>query len=223
MNDLMSGGLHRAWKDALVTARQPAARASAPFALLDVAGGTGDIAFRVAGARRRRHAASPSPTSTPRCSRSAASAPRSAASTTHRVSSRRNAEALPFPGRELRRRHDRLRHPQRAAHRRGARRSLPRAEARRAFPLPGILLGRRAGARPLYELYSFNVIPALGRAVTGDAEAYRYLVESIRKFPEPASVRRHDRARPASAASSFTAPDRRHRRAAFRLAALAMP
>src|SRR6476619_3795236 len=60
MNDLMSGGLHRAWKDALVTAVDPpkhrpsagadtAARAR-PFALLDLAGGTGDIAFRVVGA-----------------------------------------------------------------------------------------------------------------------------------------------------------------------------
>src|SRR5262249_30927374 len=57
MNDLMSGGLHRAWKDALVTAVNPPrtrpaaaheAKASArPFALLDLAGGTGDIAFRV--------------------------------------------------------------------------------------------------------------------------------------------------------------------------------
>jgi demethylmenaquinone methyltransferase/2-methoxy-6-polyprenyl-1,4-benzoquinol methylase len=37
----------------------------------------------------------------------------------------------------------------------------------------------------LYNVYSFNVIPALGRAVTGDAEAYRYLVESIRRFPSP--------------------------------------
>jgi demethylmenaquinone methyltransferase / 2-methoxy-6-polyprenyl-1,4-benzoquinol methylase len=41
------------------------------------------------------------------------------------------------------------------------------------------------GLDRLYDLYSFNVIPALGRAVTGDAEAYRYLVESIRKFPKP--------------------------------------
>ncbi|HXN44727.1 MAG TPA: class I SAM-dependent methyltransferase, partial [Xanthobacteraceae bacterium] len=46
MNDLMSGGLHRAWKDALVTAINPPRQAKA-FRLLDVAGGTGDVAFRV--------------------------------------------------------------------------------------------------------------------------------------------------------------------------------
>ena len=39
------------------------------------------------------------------------------------------------------------------------------------------------GLEALYDLYSFNVIPTLGRMVTGDAEAYRYLVESIRRFP----------------------------------------
>src|SRR5262249_12870472 len=41
------------------------------------------------------------------------------------------------------------------------------------------------GLDALYDLYSFNVIPALGRGVVGDAEAYRYLVESIRRFPKP--------------------------------------
>jgi demethylmenaquinone methyltransferase/2-methoxy-6-polyprenyl-1,4-benzoquinol methylase len=40
------------------------------------------------------------------------------------------------------------------------------------------------GLDRLYELFSFNVIPQLGRAVTGDAESYQYLVESIRKFPK---------------------------------------
>ena len=49
MNDLMSGGLHRAWKAALVTAVNPP-RGDAAFQLLDLAGGTGDIAFRVADA-----------------------------------------------------------------------------------------------------------------------------------------------------------------------------
>ena len=57
MNDLMSGGLHRAWKDALVTAVNPPQEPTRPFALLDVAGGTGDIALRVieaGGAARAR-------------------------------------------------------------------------------------------------------------------------------------------------------------------------
>src|SRR5207302_2785825 len=49
MNDLMSGGLHRAWKAALVTAVNPP-KGDAAFALLDLAGGTGDVAFRVADA-----------------------------------------------------------------------------------------------------------------------------------------------------------------------------
>src|SRR5271155_2836927 len=47
MNDLMSFGLHRAWKDALVTAVNPPK--NHPFALIDIAGGTGDVAFRVVG------------------------------------------------------------------------------------------------------------------------------------------------------------------------------
>src|SRR3954447_12727500 len=47
MNDLMSAGLHRAWKDVMITTLNPP-RNDAPFALLDVAGGTGDIAFRAA-------------------------------------------------------------------------------------------------------------------------------------------------------------------------------
>src|SRR5665647_1104950 len=47
MNDLMSGGMHRAWKSVMINALNPP-RGDAPFALLDVAGGTGDIAFRAA-------------------------------------------------------------------------------------------------------------------------------------------------------------------------------
>src|SRR5579871_1498224 len=49
MNDLMSGGLHRVWKDILATAVNPP-RKDRPFSALDVAGGTGDVAFRIVGA-----------------------------------------------------------------------------------------------------------------------------------------------------------------------------
>ena len=48
------------------------------------------------------------------------------------------------------------------------------------------------GLDRLYDLFSFKVIPPLGRAVTGDAESYQYLVESIRKFPRPDVIRRDD-------------------------------
>ncbi len=43
------------------------------------------------------------------------------------------------------------------------------------------------GMQKLYDAYSFNVIPAMGRAVTGDRDSYQYLVESIRKFPDQES------------------------------------
>ena len=48
------------------------------------------------------------------------------------------------------------------------------------------------GLDRIYDLFSFKVIPPLGRAVTGDAESYHYLVESIRKFPQAECVRRDD-------------------------------
>ena len=72
------------------------------------------------------------------------------------------------------------------------------------------------GLDKVYDLYSFNVIPAIGRAVTGDAEAYRYLVESIRKFPKPpafAEMMRNAGFRRVS----FQPADRRRGRHPFRL------
>jgi demethylmenaquinone methyltransferase/2-methoxy-6-polyprenyl-1,4-benzoquinol methylase len=75
-------------------------------------------------------------------------------------------------------------------------RNVPRieaalAEAHRVLKIGGRFLCLEfssvdvPGLDRLYDLYSFNVIPTVGRVVTGDAEAYRYLVESIRKFPRP--------------------------------------
>jgi demethylmenaquinone methyltransferase/2-methoxy-6-polyprenyl-1,4-benzoquinol methylase len=75
-------------------------------------------------------------------------------------------------------------------------RNVPRIERALAEAFRVLRLGGRflclefssvdvPGLDALYELYSFNLIPALGRAVVGDAEPYRYLVESIRRFPQP--------------------------------------
>jgi demethylmenaquinone methyltransferase/2-methoxy-6-polyprenyl-1,4-benzoquinol methylase len=77
-------------------------------------------------------------------------------------------------------------------------RNVPRIEAALADAYRVLRFGGRflclefssvdvPGLAALYDFYSFNVIPALGRTVTGDAEAYRYLVESIRRFPRPAA------------------------------------
>jgi demethylmenaquinone methyltransferase/2-methoxy-6-polyprenyl-1,4-benzoquinol methylase len=75
-------------------------------------------------------------------------------------------------------------------------RNVPRIDAALAEAFRVLKIGGRflclefsavamPGLGALYDLYSFNVIPALGRAVVGDAESYRYLVESIRRFPTP--------------------------------------
>ena len=73
------------------------------------------------------------------------------------------------------------------------------------------------GLDALYDLYSFNVIPAIGRAVAGDAEPYRYLVEFDPPLSAPERVRRDD-ARGRLPPRVASRDDRRHRRAAFRLA-----
>src|SRR6516165_8031769 len=194
MNDLMSGGLHRAWKDALVTAVNPPrarpaaaheAKASArPFALLDLAGGTGDIAFRVveAGGSGTRAAVVDINTDMLAVGRARA-AERGLDDAIAFVEG--NAEALPFPDRG----YD-------AVTIAFGIRNVPRiaaalGEAYRVLRIGGRFLCLEfstvdvPGLAALYDLYSFNLIPALGRAVTDDAEAYRYLVESIRRFPRP--------------------------------------
>ena len=96
-----------------------------------------------------------------------------------------NAEALPFPDRRFD-----------AVTVAFGIRNVPRievalAEAFRVLRIGGHFLCLEfstvdvPGLDRLYDLYSFNAIPALGRTVAGDAEAYRYLVESIRQFPRP--------------------------------------
>ena len=128
-----------------------------------------------------------------------------------------NAEALPFADRSFD-----------AATVAFGIRNVPRietalAEAYRVLKIGGrfVCLEFSAVAMPgldaLYDLYSFNVIPALGRAVVGDAESYRYLVESIRNFPKPQAFA--DMMRAAGFRARLApADERRHCRFAFRLA-----
>ena len=181
----MSAGLHRAWKDALVSAlRPPQAR---PFRHLDVAGGTGDSpsAFSTRAGRRRT---SPCSTSTATCCGSGASERGARRCRAASTSSRPTPRHCRFADADLRRLHDRLRHSQRAAHR--ARRSRKRyrvLKPRRPLPVSRILQGRRAGPRRDLRCLFVQRDPApRPRWSTGDAESYRYLVESIRRFPTAA-------------------------------------
>jgi demethylmenaquinone methyltransferase/2-methoxy-6-polyprenyl-1,4-benzoquinol methylase len=182
MNDLMSLGLHRAWKNTLVTAVNPPK--NRPFALLDVAGGTGDVAFRVIESGGAETRATVCDINADMLdvgrNRAAARALGDAIKFTEA-----NAEALPFADRSFD-----------AATIAFGIRNVPRielalAEAYRVLKIGGRFLCLEfsavdiPGLDRLYDFYSFNVIPALGRMVAGDAESYRYLVESIRRFPNP--------------------------------------
>ncbi len=182
MNDLMSGGLHRAWKAALVAAVNPP-KGQQPFAVLDLAGGTGDVALRIAQAGGRGTRVTVADINAEMLAVGRERAQRAG----HDIAFvEGNAEALLLPDRSFD-----------AVTIAFGIRNVPRidaalAEAHRVLKIGGRLLCLEfssvdvPGLDRLYDLYSFNVIPALGRAVAGDAEAYRYLVESIRKFPAPA-------------------------------------
>ena len=183
MNDLMSGGLHRLWKEWMVNALNPP-RSEHPFALLDVAGGTGDIAFRAAEASGSGFSATVCDINSDMLT-----VGRERAHARHldeRVSFvEGNAEELAFPNNTFD-----------AYTIAFGIRNVPRidralSEAFRVLRPGGRFLCLEfstvdvPGLDRMYDLFSFKVIPPLGRAVTGDAESYEYLVESIRKFPKP--------------------------------------
>lgn len=182
MNDLMSGGLHRLWKDALADRLnpQPGER------ILDMAGGTGDIARRLK-ARADRAAA--------RRAGAAAEILVGDINTEMLGAGRAkgedglawlaaNAEQLPLPDACL----------DAYCISFGIRNvtDIPKAlrEARRTLKRGGRFLclefSRLAvpALDPLYDAFSFQVIPAVGKLVARDEAAYRYLVESIRRFPD---------------------------------------
>lgn len=180
MNDLMSGGIHRLWKDALVNWLAPP-HSGRPWRALDVAGGTGDVAFRIAdrsGGHAKVTVADINPAMLD------VGRERAAKRGHHDITFvEANAEALPFADGAF------------DAYviafgiRNVPRRDVTLAEAHRVLRHGGRFLCLEfstvdvAGLDKLYDAWSQNVIPPLGRAVTGDRESYRYLVESIRTFP----------------------------------------
>jgi demethylmenaquinone methyltransferase/2-methoxy-6-polyprenyl-1,4-benzoquinol methylase len=180
MNDLMSAGLHRLWKDAMVAWLNPPKRPG--WKVLDVAGGTGDIAFRIVEASQRQAHATVLDINGSMLAVGRDRAEKlGLAANTDFVEA--NAEALPFE--------DDTFDAYTIAF---GIRNVPRievalAEAYRVLKRGGrfLCLEFSEVEMPLldkaYEAWSFNAIPRIGKAVTGDGEPYSYLVESIRKFP----------------------------------------
>lgn len=183
MNDLMSGGLHRLWKDDFVNWLAPP-KSAREFRVLDVAGGTGDIAFRIVragGPGTSVTVADISPEMiaegrnrggqeglTQRCQFTVCNAERLAF-----PDKSFDAYTIAFGIRNVTHIDQALKEAYRVLKPGG--RFLCLEFSRADFP----------GLGSLYDAYSFTVIPAIGKAVTGDGQPYRYLVESIRKFPDP--------------------------------------
>ena len=180
MNDLMSAGLHRLWKDKLVAMVNPPKHAA--FQHLDVAGGTGDVAFRIAKAGAHAEVTVLDINGAMLEVGKIRAEKRGLRDRLSFVEA--NAEDLP------------LQDGQFDAYtiafgiRNVPRIDLALAEAYRVLKRGGHFLCLEfsgvdlPGLEKLYDAYSFNVIPRIGQAVTGDGESYRYLVESIRKFPD---------------------------------------
>ena len=176
MNDLMSGGLHRAWKRFTIAASgvRPGAR------VLDLAGGTGDLA--------RLFAARVGPTGSVvltdiNGAMLAAGRDRMLNEGRLMPAVQCNAEALPFPAASF----DCVSIA--FGLRNVTRKEVALAEMRRVLRPGGVALILEfsrvwAPLKPAYDWYSFNVLPRLGQLVANDEASYRYLAESIRVHPD---------------------------------------
>jgi len=183
MNDLMSGGVHRLWKAAMIDwlAPRPGLR------LLDVAGGTGDIAFRVLD-RLERKGGAPARITICDINPAMVEVGRDRAIDQNRIEPIQwvcgDAEALPLADRSV------DAYTIAFGIRNVTRIERALAEARRVLRPGGRFLClefshlQLEALRGLYDRYSFTVVPWLGATVADDRAAYQYLVESIRRFPD---------------------------------------
>ena len=177
MNDLMSMGVHRWWKHVLV--RMAAPRSGQR--IVDLAGGTGDVAALMAGNDRQVTVIDPS---------EAMMAAGRARGLPHVNWQLGAAERLPLPDASV----DTLTIA--FGIRNVTHLDTALAEARRVLVPGGRFLclefsTPKAWLKPFYDLFSFTVIPRLGAWIARSPQAYTYLVESIRRFPDQATFARH--------------------------------
>jgi demethylmenaquinone methyltransferase/2-methoxy-6-polyprenyl-1,4-benzoquinol methylase len=181
MNDLMSGGLHRLWKTEFVS-MIGAPRGDRPFRLLDVAGGTGDIAIRYAESSGPNATAVLSDISPQMLEEGRTKVAAKGLGERIRLT-QGNAEALPFPDGTF------DAYTIAFGIRNVTHIDVALKEAYRVLKIGGRFLCLEFSECQvpildrLYDFHSFEVIPRLGQIAAGSAEPYRYLVESIRRFP----------------------------------------
>ncbi len=186
MNDLMSFGLHRIWKNTLVSMLRPSK--TREFKHLDVAGGTGDVAFRILDAGGSKTHVSILDVNGDMLN---VGRERAGSKYGNRIDFiEANAESLPLP--------DNSYDAYTIAF---GIRNVPRIdtaleEAYRVIKRGGQLMVLEFTPvdtpvlDKIYDAFSFTAIPAMGKMITGDGEPYRYLVESIRRFPRPEAFAR---------------------------------
>ena len=175
MNDAMSVGMHRLWKDQFVRRVKPRAGET----VLDMAGGTGDIAFRMA-----KHSAQVTVSDINQDMLDVGIERAMDKGFDSLVWSRQNAEELSFPSRFF------DAYTIAFGIRNVTRIDAALAEAYRVLKHGGrfycleFSTTQWPGFKEAYDFYSHNLVPKIGQAIAGDAESYRYLIESIRRFPK---------------------------------------
>jgi len=175
MNDAMSAGMHRLWKDRFVRRVKPREGET----ILDMAGGTGDIAFRMA-----RHGALITVSDINQDMLDVGIERAEQRGIAGLTWSRQNAEELTFGDKEFNA------YTIAFGIRNVTRIDLALAEAHRVLKPGGRFFCLEfsttewPGFAEVYDLYSHNVVPRLGQMIAGDSDSYRYLIESIRRFPK---------------------------------------
>ena len=184
MNDAMSFGVHRIWKDAMVARLNPPRQGPRPFRVLDMAGGSGDIVERIVNASHGFAEVVVSDINSDML-RVGAERAKNWRYPDRAEFVEANAEQLPFEDNSFD-----------AYTISFGIRNVPRiekalAEAFRVLKRGGRFLCLEFSAvdvpvlKEIYDQFSDRIIPRMGKAIANDEESYRYLVESIRQFPKP--------------------------------------